>query len=108
MEKDIGEIQKNEETKIIVRIDNFGGQPGLTIREFVTSQNFTGFTKAGVRIKAEKFQDFKTMINSINPSDLSSQETPKQQEPKDTPNTKGYAEQREDDDESGIDEQGLM
>jgi len=103
MEKDIGEIQKNEETKIIIRIDDFGGQPGLTIREFVKSERYTGFTKAGVRIKAEKFEDFKKMINSIDPNDLSPQK-PKQ-------DTKEYAKQQEkeiDNDESGIDEQGLM
>ena len=97
MEKNIGEIPKNEETKILLRIDDFGGHPGLTIREFVTSQNYTGFTKAGVRIKADKFQDFKKMINSINPEDLKT-ETPKpKEEPKETNN-----------EDSGIDEQGLM
>ncbi|MBT6689851.1 hypothetical protein HN903_00825 [archaeon] len=97
MEKDIGEIPKNEETKIIIRIDDFGGQPGLTIREFVTSQNYTGFTKAGVRIKADKFEDFKAMINSIDSSDLTEHKTPTQQEPATVDN-----------DEAGIDEQGLM
>ena len=97
MEKDIGEISKNEDTKIIIRIDDFGGQPGLTIREFVKSERYTGFTKAGVRIKADKFEDFKHMINSVNPNDLKPQETFKQQEPKEIDN-----------DESGIDEEGLM
>lgn len=97
MEKDIGEIQKSTDTKILIRLDDFGGQPGLTIREFVTSQNYTGFTKAGVRIKAEKFEDFKKMINSINTNDLSTKKPEIQQEPKEIDN-----------DESGIDEQGLM
>jgi hypothetical protein len=36
MEKDIGKIQKNPETEVIVRIDDFGGKKGVTIREFVT------------------------------------------------------------------------
>jgi hypothetical protein len=97
MEKDIGEIQKNEETKILIRIDDFGGQPGLTIREFVTSQNYTGFTKAGVRIKAEKFENFKSMINSVDLKDLSTEKQEEKQEEKET-----------DSDESGINEQGLM
>lgn len=108
MEKDIGEIPKNEETKIIIRIDDFGGQMGLTIREFVTSQNYTGFTKAGVRIKADKFEDFKKIINSIDTSDLSTQEIPTKQE---VPDTKKHTKQLEkeiDNDEAGIDEQGLM
>jgi hypothetical protein len=102
MEKDIGKIKKNDETDIIIRLDDFGGQSGLTIREFVHSERYTGFTKAGVRIKAEKFQDFKTMINSIDTSDLLAQDIsntrqPSKQEPKEINN-----------DETGIDEQGLM
>jgi len=96
MEKDIGEIQKNNETKIIIRIDDFNDQRGLTIREFVTSERYTGFTKAGVRIKADKFEDFKKMINSIDTNDLQSNIKTKE-EPKET-NTE----------EAGINEDGLM
>lgn len=96
MEKDIGEIQKNEDTKIVVRIDDFGGNTGLTIREFVKSERYTGFTKAGVRIRADKFEDFKKMINSINPDDLKGEAKP-QQEPVET-----------DSDDAGISEEGLM
>jgi len=65
MEKDIGKIKKNEMTDIIVRIDDFGGKPGLTIREFATSEKYTGFTKSGTRIAAESFKAFKDIINSI-------------------------------------------
>jgi len=65
MEKDIGKIKKNETTDVIVRIDDFGGKVGLTIREFTTSDRYTGFTKSGTRISAENFKDFKNIINSI-------------------------------------------
>ncbi len=75
MEKDIGKIKKNSETSIVVRIDDFGGKTGLTIREFTTSEKYTGFTKSGTRIPAESFEEFKKMINSINPSDLASSPT---------------------------------
>ena len=37
MEKEIGKINKNDTTDIVVRLDDFGGRPGVTIREFVTS-----------------------------------------------------------------------
>jgi len=70
MEKDIGKINKNENTDIVVRIDDFGGKTGITIREFTTSERYTGFTKSGTRIPAEKFQEFKEMINSIDVADL--------------------------------------
>ena len=59
MEKDIGKIKKNETTEILVRVDDFGGRPGVSIREFVTSDRYTGFTKSGTKIPAEKFQEFK-------------------------------------------------
>lgn len=65
MEKDIGRIKKNSQTDIGIRIDDFGGKPGLTIREFTNSETYQGFTKSGTRIPAESFQDFKEMINSI-------------------------------------------
>ena len=65
MEKDIGKIQKNDVISIIVRVDDFGGRVGLTIREYTESERYTGFTKSGTRIPAEHFQDFKRMINSI-------------------------------------------
>lgn len=77
MEKDIDKIQKNPETEIIIRIDDFGGRRGLTIREFVKSERYTGFTKAGTRIPADKFKIFKAAINSINEKDL---EEPAQEE----------------------------
>ena len=76
MEKDIGKIKKNKDTDIIIRIDNFGGKIGLTIREYTTSDTYTGFTKSGTRIPLEKLDQFKTMINSIKPEDLK----PKEQE----------------------------
>ncbi len=74
MEKDIGKLKKNDTTDIVVRIDDFGGRKGLTIREFVTSERYTGFTKSGVRIGASDFKTFKEMINSIDEADLEESE----------------------------------
>jgi hypothetical protein len=82
MEKDIGKINKNDTTDIILRIDDFGGRVGLTIREFVTSDRYTGFTKAGVRIMADDFKSFKSMINSVAEDDMKQpkEETPEEPE----------------------------
>lgn len=71
MEKDIGRLPKNSDTDIVVRIDDFGGKIGVTIREFVKSERYTGFTKAGVRISTDNFKAFKDMINSIDENELS-------------------------------------
>jgi len=70
MEKDIAKIPKNSDTDIVVRIDDFGGKVGVTIREFVKSDRYTGFTKAGTRISAENFSAFKDAINSIDEKEL--------------------------------------
>ena len=64
MEKDIGKINKNETTDIILRVDDFAERRGLTIREFVTSERYTGFTKSGVKIMAADFPKFKEMIEA--------------------------------------------
>ncbi|MFA5258890.1 MAG: hypothetical protein WC402_02340 [Candidatus Pacearchaeota archaeon] len=65
MEKELGKLKKNETTEIIIRVDEYKGKKGLTIREFVTSEKYTGFTKAGTRISPENFFAFREMINSI-------------------------------------------
>ncbi len=72
MEKDIGKIKKNETTDIVIRIDDFGGKVGLTIREYVSSDRYTGFTKSGTRIAAEDFAEFKKLINSVSEEELAS------------------------------------
>jgi len=74
MEKEIGKIKKNDTTDIVIRIDDFGGRKGLTIREFVSGDRYTGFTKSGVRILADSFSKFKEMINSINSEDMREEE----------------------------------
>lgn len=80
MERDIGKIKKNDNTDIVVRIDDFGGRVGLTIREFTTSDRYAGFTKSGTRIPAESFKEFKEIINKIDENGLDATvETAKQQ-----------------------------
>ncbi len=92
MEKDIDRIPKNAETDILIRIDDFGGRIGLTIREFVKSERYTGFTKAGTRIPADQFENFKKAINSIDPKDLEAptenSDSKEEQEKLDTPEEK--------------------
>ena len=74
MEKDIGKIKKGEYqgtvTEIVVGIREYNGKVGVDIREFTTSESYTGPTKKGLRIPAESFPEFKEMINSISPEDL--------------------------------------
>jgi Transcriptional Coactivator p15 (PC4) len=74
MDKEIGKISKGEfqgtATDIIVAVREYNGRVGVDIREYSTSEKYTGPTKKGLRIPAERFAEFKDMINSISPSDL--------------------------------------
>ncbi|MCK4553072.1 hypothetical protein KAT80_02620 [Candidatus Pacearchaeota archaeon] len=80
-ERDVGKIKKNDTADIILRVDNFGNRKGLTIREFITSDRYTGFTKAGVKIMAADFPKFKEMINSVTEEDLKPEEEVPQESP---------------------------
>jgi hypothetical protein len=79
MDKDIGKINKGEfqgaVTEIVVAVKEYNGRVGVDIRECVTSDKYTGPTKKGLRIPAEKFQEFKQMINSISQGDLKASES---------------------------------
>ncbi|MEK6913723.1 MAG: transcriptional coactivator p15/PC4 family protein [Nanoarchaeota archaeon] len=87
-EKDIGKIKKGEYqgavTDIVIGIREYNGKVGVDIREFTTSDKYTGPTKKGLRIPAEHFQKFKEMINSISSGDLESSGTSEPSEKKTT------------------------
>ncbi|MBL7058875.1 transcriptional coactivator p15/PC4 family protein [Candidatus Pacearchaeota archaeon] len=80
VEKDIGKITKGEYqgtvTEIVVGVREYNGKVGVDIREFVTSDKYTGPTKKGLRIPAESFAKFKEMINSVQDADLVASEQP--------------------------------
>ncbi len=80
MEKDIGKVRKNDSTEIVVRLDDFGGRRGVTIREYVTGDKYTGFTKSGTRIPAENFLEFRELINKISLNDLNAASPEKEAE----------------------------
>lgn len=102
MEKDIDRIQKNPETDIVIRIDDFGGKRGLTIREFVKSERYTGFTKAGTRIPADKFKVFKAAINSIDEKDFEEIATEEQTPTQEPPEQKEEASSKDEVEEQAI------
>lgn len=74
MDKEIGRIKKNEGTDIVVRVDDYGGKRGVTIREFITSDRYTGFTKQGTRIPADKWLEFRELINKLDINEKSDED----------------------------------
>ncbi len=97
MEKEFGRLKKRDDTDIVVRVDDFGGKRGLTIREFVTNDRYTGFTKAGVRITPENFPKFKEMINSISEEEMKESSS---EEGEETKEDKASSEEESDDGEA--------
>lgn len=96
MEKEIGKINKGEfqgtVTDIVVGIKEYNGRVGVDIREFVTSDRYTGPTKKGLRIPAESFAKFKEMINSVSEDDLVA-DAPKEEAPSEKPAENNSGEQ---------------
>lgn len=86
MDKDIGKIKKGEYqgtvTDIVVGVREYNGKVGVDIREFASSEKYTGPTKKGLRIPADNFKDFKKMINSITDEDLVASEPKEDSEEK--------------------------
>lgn len=65
MEEEIGRIKKSDSTEIVIKVDDYGGEKGVTIREFLSTQRYTGFTKQGTRIPADKWKEFKELVEKI-------------------------------------------
>lgn len=64
-DNEIGRIRKNEIAEIIVRKTEFKGSVGIDIREYVTSEKYTGWSKNGLRIPVDQWKDFKEVLDRV-------------------------------------------
>ena len=64
-EKEVGRIKKTNSTSVIIRINEFQGEAGVDIREFVETTKYTGLTKKGTRIPKSKWKEFKELIMKV-------------------------------------------
>lgn len=62
---EMGRIKKNDTTEIVVQKTEFHGSVGIDIREYVTSERYTGWSKNGIRIPVEKWKDFKDILDKV-------------------------------------------
>lgn len=65
MEEEVGRVKKSDSTEIVVKVDDYGGQKGVAIREHLTSEKYTRFTKQGTRIPAEKWEEFRVLVDKV-------------------------------------------
>jgi hypothetical protein len=66
---EMGRLRKNETTEIVVPKTDFHGSVGIDIREYVTSERNTGWSKNGIRIPIDKWQDFKEILGRVDSAD---------------------------------------
>jgi hypothetical protein len=62
---EIGRLRKNETTEIVVQKTDYRGAVGIDLREYVTSERYTGWSKNGIRIPVEKWSDFKAILDGV-------------------------------------------
>ena len=62
---EIGRLRKNETTEVVVQKTEFHGSVGIDVREYVTSERYTGWSKNGIRIPVEKWKDFKEILDKV-------------------------------------------
>ncbi len=58
-------IKKTDKVDIVLQVNEYRGEKGITIREWLTSNKYTGWTKAGLRIPIEKWDEFKKAVNEL-------------------------------------------
>lgn len=63
--QEIGKLKKTESTTVIIKINEFQGEKGVDIREYVETNKYTGPTKKGTRIPMSKWAEFKELINKV-------------------------------------------
>ncbi len=69
MEQEFGRIRKSETTELVVRKTEFRGTAGIDIREYVTSDKYTGWSKNGIRIPVDQWRSFKEILEKIEVSE---------------------------------------
>jgi rhodanese-related sulfurtransferase len=60
-----GRLRKSDTTEIVVQKTEFHGTVGIDIREYVTSERYTGWSKNGIRIPVEKWKEFKEILDKV-------------------------------------------
>lgn len=62
---EIGRVRKNETTEIVVEKSEYKGSVGVNIREYVTSEKYTGWSKSGLRIPMENWKELKEILDKV-------------------------------------------
>ena len=64
VDREIGRIRKDDKTEIVVQVKEYKGKVGLDIREYITSERYTGWSKSGVRIPDSEVGKMADLVRS--------------------------------------------
>jgi hypothetical protein len=63
---EIGRVRKNETTEVRVENGEYKGSVGISAWGHVTFDRYTGWSKSGLRIPADKWTEFKAILDKVN------------------------------------------
>jgi len=63
VDKEIGKIELDKSTKIIVRLTEWKSEQRVDIRKFVETERYTGYTKQGISVPVAKIGELKTLLD---------------------------------------------
>jgi hypothetical protein len=64
-QKEIGRMKLNVMDSLVFQTSDFKGKTYIDIRKFVESQNYTGFTKQGIRFNASLLGEFVENVKKV-------------------------------------------
>jgi hypothetical protein len=64
-QKEIGRLKLNVMDSLVFQTGEFRGKDYVDIRKYVESQNYTGFTKQGIRFNASLFGEFLENLDKV-------------------------------------------
>ncbi|MDI6703277.1 MAG: transcriptional coactivator p15/PC4 family protein [bacterium] len=63
--KEVCRLQKNATTEFVFSLTDYRGENYVDIREWVETGTYKGFTKKGLRFRAELVQEFREKIQEL-------------------------------------------
>lgn len=64
-QKEVGRMKLNVMDSLVFQTSEYRGKDYIDIRKFVESQNYTGFTKQGIRFNASLFGEFLQNLEKV-------------------------------------------
>lgn len=64
VDEEIGKIELDKSTKIIVRLTEWKSEKRVDIRKFVDSERYTGYTKQGISVPVAKIGELKALLDA--------------------------------------------